>query len=185
VKKMINNENQPGGIVIPAGALTEATNELESEKNDLMRRLQRSQADLDNYRKRARRDLEETKTQAAESFIRSLLPVLDNFERAMEAGENAANPHAVVEGVKLVYQQFLDILKARGIEQIEAKDQPFDPSIHEAVQQQPTDEFQPGTCIIELARGYRMNDHLLRPARVVVSVAPKEEEGQGENELND
>jgi molecular chaperone GrpE len=130
--------------------------------------LRRVAADFDNYRKRVARDAEAQSQRAAESLVAELLPVLDNLERALDAS-NHHEEAKVAEGVKLVQQQLVDLLRRRGLEEIATEPGgEFDPHVHEALSQQPS-EHPEGSISEVWQRGYRLGDRVVRPARVVVS----------------
>ncbi len=130
----------------------------------------RSQADLDNFRKRTAREREEAVRFANASLIESLLPVLDNFALGLEA---AAKPEggarAIHEGLAMVHKQLLDVLAANGLETIESTGRPFDPNLHEALAQEPSEEVPEGMIIRELRKGYLYRGRLLRASNVIVS----------------
>lgn len=149
-----------------AQALEAKTAECEEYKDMLLR----TRAEFDNYRKRMQRDAERLRKTATESLIRDLLPVLDNLERAL-AHADEASP-AFVEGVAMVLTQLRECLAARGLEVIPAAGCPFDPGIHEALSQMPSEEYPAGVVTGEYQRGYRIGDYLVRPAKVVVSGGP-------------
>jgi molecular chaperone GrpE len=159
-----------------AAAEAEATEDaIESELDEARRRaeeylsdLRRVAADFDNYRKRVARDAELQSAHAAESLVRELLPVLDNLERALDASE-LHEEAKVAEGVQLVRQQLIDLLRKRGLEPIEAEPGAvFDPHVHEALSQQPSDHPE-GAIAAVWQRGYRLGSRVVRPTRVVVS----------------
>ena len=179
----------PGPDPAPAGLGPEAAgadmaevveSELEQarrEADEYLADLRRVAADFDNYRKRVTRDAESQATRAAESLVSELLPVLDNLERALDASEHHEQAK-VSEGVQLVRQQLVDLLRRRGLEEIASEPgSEFDPHLHEALSQQPSDH--PEGAISEVwQRGYTLGDRVMRPARVVVSSgspAPAEE----------
>jgi molecular chaperone GrpE len=149
--------------------------ELESELVEARRRaeeylndLRRVAADFDNYRKRVARDSQAQVQRAAESIVSELLPVLDNLERAVDASEHHEEAQ-VAEGVSRVRMQLADILRRRGLEEIEAEPgEVFDPHMHEALSKQPS-EHPEGTIAAVWQRGYRLGDRIVRAARVVVS----------------
>lgn len=128
----------------------------------------RARADLENYRRRARKEVEEAARYAAVPLAEALLPVLDNLERALAAGENSGG-EAFYEGVEMVYRQLLQVLSEAGLSPIEAVGKPFDPHLHNAVMQTESDKYEPGTVVEELQRGYRFKDRVLRPTMVKVS----------------
>lgn len=138
---------------------------LKEENERLFARLQRLQADFDNYRKRMRAEKQEWSTQVLCDFVRELLPVLDNLERA----GNAEGPvEAVLAGVDLVYKQFMSILEKEGIKVIEACGRPFDPNYHHAVAQVQCDEPE-NTVVEEVQKGYQLNDRVIRASMVKVA----------------
>ncbi|MGI6358093.1 MAG: nucleotide exchange factor GrpE [Bacillota bacterium] len=135
---------------------------------ELEHRVLRLHADFDNYRKRTLREREEQATLAEAELLRKLLPVLDNFDRALEAMP-AGQPWA--EGVKLVYKHWMDVLSQQGLEAIDCE-QPFDPNLHEAVMRDESGAKPDGTILQELQRGYQYKGKLLRPSMVVVANKP-------------
>jgi molecular chaperone GrpE len=144
----------------------------EKEKKENWDRYLRAAADLENTRKRQRRELEDAKVDATNKVLKEMLPVVDNLERAIEHANVGGNGDAalrpIVEGVQLVLRQFMTAFERLGVTPIDALGQPFDPNQHEAISQQESDE-PAGTVIQVLQRGYRMGDRLLRPALVVVA----------------
>ena len=150
---------------------------LESLQADLAKtrdQLLRTAADFDNYRKRSRREIVDSDRQGRESVLRELLPVFDNLERAVAHADTATDAKSVADGVRLVIQQFLDTIARIGVERLRAVGQPFDPSLHDAIQNTETTEFPPGTVAAEVLPGYKMGDRLVRPAMVVVAKRPAE-----------
>ena len=143
---------------------------LEKEKKDNWDRYLRAAADLENMRKRQKREIEDAKFDAKNKILKEMLPVVDNLERAIEhAAQAGTNP--IVEGVQLVLRQFTTAFERLEVTAIEAMGQPFDPNLHEAISQQES-EAAPGTVVQVLQRGYRSGERLLRPALVVVAKAP-------------
>ncbi|HXT59783.1 MAG TPA: nucleotide exchange factor GrpE [Pirellulales bacterium] len=134
-------------------------------------RVLRAQAELDNYRKRARRELDEERRYAALPLLGDLLPVLDNVGRAIQAAEKNSEAGSLVEGVKLVAQQLEGVLGRYHCVRIEALHKPFDPHLHQAIMQQPSAEYPPGTVLQVAQEGYQVYDRVLRPAQVIVSAA--------------
>jgi molecular chaperone GrpE len=142
------------------------TDELAQERDELVDRLQRLQAEFENYRKRAARDQQALVARAHERLVKELLPVLDDLGRALEAAEQ--HEEATLEdGVRLVHRQLMDILAREGLTEIET-DGDFDPHVHEALLAQPSDS-EAGTVLEVLQKGYRLGDHVLRPARVTIA----------------
>lgn len=142
-----------------------------AENAKLRDQLLRTAADFDNFRKRSRRELADMEKRAREDFLKELLPVFDNLERATAHAETATDVKALADGIGLVKRQFLDTLSKIGIERIKAQGTAFDPTFHEAVQQFETDEHPPGTVIHEVQAGYIQGEKLVRPAIVVVAKA--------------
>lgn len=160
-------------------ALEQKNLEIEQKNKDTYERLLRATADLDNFRKRARRDLEDARVEARSRVLREMLPVIDNLERAVAHAEGTADSKGIVEGVSLVLRQFVQALERCSVKPIEAQGQAFDPNVHEAVGQQESAEHPPGTVAQVLQKGYWIGDRLLRPALVVVSKGAPEA-GAGE-----
>ena len=132
----------------------------------------RAAAELDNFRKRTARDLQETVKYANAGLLDSLLPVLDNFDYGMAAAKAESEGSNLYVGLSMVLRQVQDFLKDNGVEEISAVGMPFDPNLHEAVSQQPADTVAEGTVISQTRRGYKLRDRLLRPASVIVSSGP-------------
>ncbi len=150
---------------------------LEQQLEQIRDRYIRAVADLDNSRKRARQAIAEARHQAVASVLLDLLPLLDNFERALETvqpGPDASQEaQAIYDGVALIQRQLKDLLQRRGVEPIEAIGETFDPALHEAVAQVPADGDQKeGTVALEVQKGYLHGDRVLRPSRVGVVVRP-------------
>lgn len=141
---------------------------LEKDKKDTWDKYLRAIADLDNMRKRTKREIEDAKFDIKLKVLKEMLPVVDNLERALEHAVREANPLA--EGVQLVLRQFQTALERLDVTPIEAAGQQFDPKLHEAIAQQESDA-EPGTVVQVLQRGYCSDDRLLRPALVVVAKA--------------
>jgi len=129
-------------------------------------------AELRNVRQRAQREKQEALKYAEADFARELLVVLDDLERTRESAKTAEDLQAVAEGVRIVYEHFLKVLRGREIEPIEALGKPFDPELHEAMMQQPSEEYPEKVVTLELVRGYKMHGRVIRPAKVVVSSGP-------------
>ena len=129
----------------------------------------RTKADYQNLQRRSAIERSEAIRYAHADLMRSLVSVLDDFERALEVGGSSESHDAVMQGIRLVYQNMLKALTDAGLESIDAKGMPFDPAIHEAMMQQPTDEHPAGTVIDQVARGYKLRDRVVRPAKVIVA----------------
>jgi molecular chaperone GrpE len=137
----------------------------------------RAAAELDNYRKRTVKIRAETRDETLRDVLLQVGPMLDNFRRALE--QESEDVASYRQGIEIIYRQFTDILSGYGLVEIEAEGQPFDPNLHEAPAQVPTDEHEPGTVMQEMEKGYMLNDRVVRPARVVVA-AQKAASGDGE-----
>ena len=162
------DENLPDAVAIKPTELGAASEveKLRAERDALLDRLARQQAEFDNARKRAVREQQDFREFAAADVIKSILPTLDSFERALKAGGNASDFRS---GIELIYRQFQDALQKIGVQPIVAAGQPFDPRIHEAVEMVDTTEVPDHYVLEELQRGYKYKDRLLRPAMVRVA----------------
>ena len=149
-------------------ALVTEITALRRERDELRDQLLRKAADFDNYRKRVERDRREMVELAAQDLLSELLPVLDDFERALEA-DVAPGAESYRDGVELIYKQLQDLLKKRSVTPIEAVGTDFDPHVHQAVVHEDSTTHRDGEVIAELRRGYRLGDRLLRPAMVKVA----------------
>ena len=141
--------------------------------DELNARVLRLTADYDNYRKRSQREKEDVRQFANQGLLEKILPVLDNFEMAIAAVKEA-DP-SIKDGVQMIYDQLFAVLKDSGMEPIDAMGEPFDPNLHEALSQEETADVNEGTVVQQVQRGYKLNERLVRPARVVVAKAPVEE----------
>jgi molecular chaperone GrpE len=172
-------------------AQTEAAPTTEQELERLRDENLRLMAELRNVQQRAQRERQEALRYAEADFARDLLVILDDLERTQESARSAEDVKAVGEGVRIVYEHFLKVLRGRHIEPIEALGRPFDPDLHEALMQRPHDDQPAGTVIQELARGYRMRERVIRPSKVIVSSGPPAapgpeapDEDQGESDAD-
>ena len=161
-------ETAPAGAAAAAepGAASEIE-KLKAERDALLDRLARLQAEFDNARKRAARDQQEFREFAAADAIRSILPILDSLERALKAP--GAESGDFRSGIELIYRQFLDALQKLGVQPIVSVGQPFDPRVHEAIEMVDTTEAKDHEVLEELQRGYKYKDRLLSPAMVRVA----------------
>lgn len=143
-----------------------------AERDQYLDMAQRARAEFENYQKRSQKDRELERKYAYTPLIFDLLPVFDNLERTLQAAQQAGESGALVQGVAMVQNQFLEQLKRHGITRIEAQGKPFDPNLHQAVMQQPSAEHEPNTVILVLEQGFLNHDRVLRPAKVIVSTKP-------------
>lgn len=162
----------PSAGVEGEAALRAKLEEAQAEALKVRDQLLRTAADFDNFRKRARKDVEEAQRKGLERVLLEVLPVSDNLERAVQAAQGTSDVKPVVEGVTMVLRFFEDALSRLGVERVGTLGQSFDPSLHEAVQQVETSEHPAGTVITELTPGYRYQGKLLRAAMVVVARPP-------------
>jgi molecular chaperone GrpE len=142
---------------------------LRVERDSLVDQLKRMQAEFDNARKRAAKEQQDFRNYALADTIKTLIPVLDSFDRALASSPEKSEFHA---GVELIHKQLQDALAKMGVQQISAEGQPFDPRYHEAIEMVDTDEVPDHQVIGELQRGYKLKDRLLRPAMVRVARNP-------------
>ena len=149
--------------------LKKKLDEKEKEVKEIHDRMLRLAADLENYKKRAAREKEELVKFSNEEVIKSILPFVDNLERAVDHSEKAREVESLVEGTKLTIQQLLQALNKFGLSPIESLGKPFDPTFHEAVMVVGTDQHQPNHVVEEFRKGYLLHDRLIRPAAVSVS----------------
>lgn len=140
----------------------------DEERDNFLRTL----ADLNNFRRRSREEMENSRKFAIEDFILRILPVLDNFERAIKAAEEVKNYDALHGGVLLILKQLKDALEREGIKPIESEGQEFDPNIHEAVMREDSDEYPDNTVVEEFQKGYTLGDKVIRPSMVKVARHP-------------
>jgi molecular chaperone GrpE len=153
----------------PTGELAAARAEAEEWKQKFLR----ARADLSNYQRRVEQERVKTVRYAIADLARTLLSVLDNLDRVIEKGsEPGVDPETILEGARLTRDSFLHALREFQVHQIEAEGLPFDPQVHEALMEQPSDEHPERTVLQELAKGYRLHDRVLRPAKVLVSRTP-------------
>ncbi len=154
-------------------AIAAERDRLADGKRELEDLLLRRQAEFDNYRRRVEKEKQDFTTYAAMDTVGGLLPVLDDFERALKAVPEELGPdNEYVRGVEMIYQRLFDALKKAGLEPIDSVGQPFDPNIHHAVDRVPTEEADDHTVLEEWQRGYNFKGKLLREAMVKVAVKP-------------
>ncbi len=167
------DENSPSAA--PSGAAVSETigsaelEKLKTERDSLLDRLARAQAEFENARRRASKEQQDFRDYAAADAIKPLLPVLDSFERALQV---KSEPADFRNGVELIYKQLQDALAKVGVKAISAKGEPFDPHVHEAIEMVETSDAADHEVIEELQRGYKIKDRLLRPAMVKVAKNP-------------
>jgi len=162
----------------PKSGSGETLAEAQAEANRLKDALLRTAADYDNFRKRTRRELEEARRNGREDLLRALLPVFDNLERAIQSAQRSSDVKAMTDGLSMVQRQFTDALGREGIARVPTIGKPFDPSVHEVIQQVETSDHEAGTVIAEVQPGYTQGERLLRAAMVVVARPKAETNGE-------
>jgi molecular chaperone GrpE len=168
---MQDQHNESLEAVEPAAETPEATqvSELQRQRDDYYDRLLRKTAEFDNYRKRIERERQQVSESAAADLLESLLPLVDDFERALKAEPGSEGAEAYRRGVELIHRQLLELLRKRGVRPIDAVGADFDPHFHQAVSYEPVEGHRDGEVIEEFRRGYMLGDRLLRPAMVKVA----------------
>jgi molecular chaperone GrpE len=147
-------------------------NDLKKEKEELFAKLQRLSADYTNFQKRTVKQIADTVCYEKEKIIKTLLPILDNFEHMLLNTDGTEDAETIIKGVRIIYDQMLDTLKLHGLEQIRALGEKFDPAVHQAIMHRPEPEQQEGIVLEEFQTGYKLNDRVIRPGRVVVNKLP-------------
>jgi len=167
--------------------LHEQIDKLQAEKDEVFARLQRLSADYQNYQKRSARQIAESIAYEKESIIKSLLPVLDNFDHTLANAENIPDVGEMLKGIKIIYDQFTAVLKTYGIEQISAVGEKFDPVYHQALTQKSEPDKEEMTVLEEFRKGYKLGDKILRPAVVIVNkkTLPPEPQKEEETQVSD
>jgi molecular chaperone GrpE len=171
---------QPGGdaqdlVAKDLSDLMDAVRKAKDERDQMQDQLLRTMADFQNFRKRQEDQRRQLEQFATERMVSALLPVIDNFERALASFDTGATTESIVEGLKAVDRQFRQVLEAQNVTRIPSVGQPFDPEFHEALVMEPSEEHEENTVIGELEPGYKMGERVIRPARVRVAKKPPAE----------
>jgi len=145
---------------------------IRSERDDYLERLKRARADFDNYRKRVERERREWKEQMLADLVGDLLPILDDFERALSALTEKQGESEWTQGIEMIHGEITRYLRSRGVEPIAPEGEPFDPAISEAVFQEEREDAPDKTVLSVVRRGYRIGDRIVRPAQVVIARVP-------------
>jgi molecular chaperone GrpE len=142
-----------------------------AERDEFLALAQRTQADFENFRKRAAREQGLAETRGVTKVVRELLPALDNLERALAAAESQpdGSEHHLAEGIRLVQAELMGAMARVGVQGYSPKGEVFDPNVHEAMAQQPVEGAETGTVVEVYQQGYRLDDTVIRPARVIVA----------------
>jgi len=160
------------GVEEPAEVTIES---LQAQLADAEKRVLMAHADLENFRRRNRRDMQDQLRYACLNLMNDVLESVDNLSRAVESYEKDANGDGLVEGVKLVAQQINTSLESHGCKRITAVGQAFDPNLHQALQMQPSDEYDANVVMLDLRAGFQLHDRVIRPSQVFVSTGPAKE----------
>ncbi|MYL33416.1 nucleotide exchange factor GrpE [Pontibacillus yanchengensis] len=149
-----------------------ASNEVEQlrqEKDETYQRLLRLQADYDNFRRRSQKEREDDLKYKSQDLVEELLPIVDNFERALQTEVQDDSAKSFVEGINMVYRQLKDALNKQGVEEIPAVGEEFDPNMHQAVMQVNDENYESNVVVEELQKGYKLKDRVIRPSMVKVN----------------
>ncbi len=156
--------------------LRDRISNLQKEKDELFEKLQRVSADYANLQKRTQKQIDDNTTYEKEKIIKTLLPALDNFEHTLQNAYSAENADVLIKGIRIIYDQMLDILKSHGVEQIKAIGEKFDPALHQAMMQQVAPDREENTVLEEFQTGYKLNGRVIRPSKVIVNKPSSEQE---------
>ncbi len=159
----------PGVAEVLEGTMEDPLTGARSEALKFKDQWMRTAADFDNFRKRSRREVDDARKGGREDILKELLPVFDNLDRAIQSSQRATEIKAVADGLSMVQKQFESTLSRVGIEKVKTVGLPFDPAVHEAIQQVETDEHPAGTVVAEVQPGYLQGEKLVRAAMVVVA----------------
>src|SRR5260370_11256001 len=162
-------DRQAERLESPATPRVSEAEKFRAERDTLLDRLARTQAEFDNARKRAAKEQQDFRDYALADTVKAIIPVLDSFERALRTSPEKSEFHV---GVELIHKQLQDALAKLGVRPISAKGEPFDPRFHEAVEMVETTDVEDHHVLEELQRGYQLKDRLLRPAMVRVAKNP-------------
>lgn len=162
---------EEGNVEVLDGAhLQGEVQRLQTLADDYQQRALRTQADFDNFRKRTQKEKEDFAKYASSKLITELLPIIDNFDRAITAAGDIADTDSFAKGVGMIFRQLEGVLKSEGLEPMDTVGQPFNPEFHQAIMQVESDEHEEGIVVEEVQKGYMLKDRVLRPAMVKVSM---------------
>ena len=176
-----SGDDQPANAKASAQSVEMPLQAALTERDAFLQKWLLAVADLDNYRRRVQKESELDRRFAALPLARDLLPALDNLRRALDSAKNGDDVNQLAQGVQMVSKQFDDILARHSVVPINAVGQPFDPNLHQALQQRPAPDKPPMTVLAECERGYTMHERVVRPTTVIVSAivsAPEQTESQ-------
>ncbi len=178
-QKNDSNKEDNAEIVDPLKEMEEKLESMEQEVKENYDRWLRVSADFENYKKRAAREMNDFRKFANESFVKAMLPVVDNLDRAIESSSNENHADtSMLEGVNMTLKEILKVFEQFNVKPFESLGETFDPSLHQAVMQEESDAHPENAVVKELQKGYMMHERLLRPAMVVVSKTKTKPEHQ-------
>lgn len=173
------NKEEKVETVDPVKEMEDKVESIKQEAKENHDRLLRVSAEFENYQKRAAREMNDFRKFANESFVKAMLPVVDNLDRAIESSSNDKHADSsMLEGVNMTLKEILKVFEQFGVKPFESVGKTFDPSLHQAVMQEETETHPENSVVKELQKGYMMHDRLLRPAMVVVSKTKTTPENQ-------
>jgi len=179
LKENDSNKKDKEKVIDPLKEMEARLESLEQEAKENHDRFLRVSAEFENYKKRAAREMGDFRKFANESFVKAMLPVVDNLDRAIESSSNDKNTNtSVVEGVNMTLREILKVFEQFGVMPFESLGKTFDPGFHQAVMQEENEDYPDNTVLNELQKGYLIHDRLLRPAMVVVSKKKEKPENE-------
>lgn len=179
LKENNSNKKDKEKVIDPLKEMEARLESLEQEAKENHDRFLRVSAEFENYKKRAAREMGDFRKFANESFVKAMLPVVDNLDRAIESSSNDKNTNtSVVEGVNMTLREILKVFEQFGVMPFESLGKTFDPGFHQAVMQEENEDYPDNTVLNELQKGYLIHDRLLRPAMVVVSKKKEKPENE-------
>ena len=166
------NSNSPDDAGLPEESLDAQLQRARDERDELQERWQRSVADFDNFRKRMQKESDQERVYQVLGLARDLLPGIDSLHRTLQVAQTTRDVDQLLQGVQMVTKQLDEGLARHQVVPIASSGQPFDPNLHEAIQQMPSADHPPMTVLAEVERGYKLRDRVVRPSKVIVSSAP-------------
>lgn len=156
-------------VVTEEESVIDEHEQLKQQFDELNQRYLRVHADYENFRRRTKEEKEAAAKYRAQQLVEGILPVLDNFERALMVESEIEETKSVLQGMEMIHRQLLEALKNEGVSPIQAVGEPFDPHLHQAVMQVETDEYESNVVVEELQRGYKLHERVIRPSMVKVN----------------
>ena len=179
IQKKKPHRKQTSKIKVQEKVIEKLTEERDGLKDKLLRNL----AEIDNYRKRVKKEKEEYQKYVLADFLKELLVISDNLERALKAKNGGSGENSITSGVEMIYRQFIEILAKNNVTEIDAINQPFNPNIHQALSKEESDLISGPTIIEIYQKGFMYNEKLLRPTMAKVAIPPEPESQAEEQEL--